>query len=392
MQRRSFLFTLGSLAIGSGLTSCNSSTPSTLRVRALKNSLPPQLIGGFTKSLQPQPKVELATEGQFQDIFEQLRLWNKSGVAEAKGLKLPFVPAGKSATNIPNLVSMGDGWLSIAIQEKLIQPIEVKDLTNWQKLDARWQDLGRRDQRGNVSKAGQIWGLPYRWGYTVMVYRRDRLERAQIKPPTDWADLWNPGLRQKISVLDHSRETIGLTLKKLGHSYNTADISQVPSLKTELQALHQQVKFYSSDHYLQPLILGNTWVAVGWSTDVRDLLLKYPDLEVVVPRSGTSLWADMWVQPATKNAQVNPDIIKLSQQWIDYCWQLQPSIQISLFTPGTAPIFTSLAPEKIATDLRDNRMIIPPKETIDRSEFIYPLSEQNQNFYTDIWDRIRRGG
>jgi putative spermidine/putrescine transport system substrate-binding protein len=390
MNRRSFLLTCSSLAIGTSLTGCNGESQSTLRVRALRNSLPPQLLGGFVKSIQPQPKVELANEGQFQDILTQLRLWYKEGVAEAKGLKIPLIPASKGAEYIPNLVSMGDGWLSAAIKEKLIQPIEVKDLTNWGKLDSRWQDVGRRDEKGEFSKSGQIWGLPYRWGYTVIVYRRDLLETAKIKPPTDWSDLWNPQLRQKISVLNQSRETIGLTLKKMGQGYNVSDISQIPNLKKEVEDLHQQVKFYSSDNYVQPLILGDTWVGVGWSTDLRDVLLKNPNLEVVIPRSGTSIWADLWVQPTRKNPQIPPNLLKLSQQWIDYCWQLQPSTQISLFTPGTAPIFTNLPSAEIAADLRDKPMIIPPKEILDRSEFLYPLSEKNQNTYNDLWDRVRR--
>ena len=126
----------------------------------------------------------------------------------------------------------------MAIQEKLIQPIEVQKLTNWGKLESRWRELPQRDDRGNISSTGQIWGVPYRWGTTVIIYRRDRLAAANIPIPTDWQDLWNPQLKQRISVLDRSREVIGLTLKKLGYSYNHPDLSQVTNLKSELEKLH----------------------------------------------------------------------------------------------------------------------------------------------------------
>ena len=74
-------------------------------------------------------------------------------------------------------------------------------------------------------------------------------------------------MKGNISLLNQAREVIGLTLKKLGKSYNTEDIGQVENLKSELVQLNQQVKFYSSDNYLQSLVIGDTWLAVGWSKD-----------------------------------------------------------------------------------------------------------------------------
>jgi putative spermidine/putrescine transport system substrate-binding protein len=387
MQRRSFLVTLSSLALGSSLTSCQNQSQTVLRLLAIKNSLPPQLVGEFTKSIQPNNfKVELALESQFQEILTQVQEWYKTGKAEAKGLKIPLVPPTKSPEYIPNLVSLGDAWLQRAIQEKSIQPIETKDLTNWRKLESRWRELPQRDERGNSSTTGQIWGVPYRWGTTVIIYRRDKLADANIPIPKDWADLWNPKLRQRISLLDRSREVIGLTLKKLGYSYNAPDLGRAVELKSELTKLHQQVKFYSADNYLQPLIMGDTWVAVGWSSDAIDLIQKNPNIGAIVPRSGTAMWADLWVKPNTKDRALS----KLTQQWIDYSLQLQTSNQISLFTSGTAPLLTNLDSKQILPDLQNNHLVLPPKTTLDKSEFLYPLAPATKVQFDRMWQEIRR--
>jgi putative spermidine/putrescine transport system substrate-binding protein len=399
MQRRSFLLTLSSLALGSGLTSCQGQNPQILRLLALKNSLPPQLVGEFSKSIQPTTsKVELALEGQFKEILSQLQAWYKTGKAEAKGLKIPLVPPAQSAAYIPNLVSIGDAWLQTAIQEKSIQPIEVKDLTNWGKLESRWHELARRDEQGSSSATGKIWGVPYRWGTTVIIYRRDRLAEANIPIPTDWTDLWNPQLKQRISLLDRSREIIGLTLKKLGYSYNHRDLSQVENLKSTLEKLHQQVKSYSADNYLQPLIMGDTWMAVGWSLDAIDLIQKNPNIGAIVPSSGTAISADLWVQPslspkllsAEKSILCNSNRIKLTQQWLDYCLQPKVSSQISLFTTGTAPLLTSMNSSEILPDIRQNQLILPSKSILDKSEFIFPLPTKSQLQYDRQWQEIRQ--
>jgi putative spermidine/putrescine transport system substrate-binding protein len=387
MQRRSFLVTLSSLALGSSLTSCQSQGQNVLRLLAIKNSLPPQLVGEFSKSIQPNNfKVELALESQFQEILTQVQEWYKTGKAEARGLKIPLVPPAQSPEYIPNLVSLGDAWLPLAIQKKSIQPIDPKDLTNWSKLSARWRELPQRDEGGNSSTTGQIWGVPYRWGTTVIIYRRDKLADANIPIPQDWADLWHPKLKQRISLLDRSREVIGLTLKKLGYSYNTPDLSRAVELKSELIKLHQQVKFYSADNYLQPLIMGDTWVAVGWSSDAIDLIQKNSNLGAIVPKSGTAIWADLWVKPNTKNQSLS----KLTQQWIDYSLQLQTSNQIALFTAGAAPLLTSLDPSQILPDLQNNPLVLPPKTILDKSDFIYPLAPTTKAQFDRLWQEIRQ--
>ena len=389
MQRRSFLLSLGSLAIASSLTGCEAQSRSILRVLALKNSLPPQLLGGFLKSIQPTPKVELVSEGQFKEIITLLAEWLKTGVAEAKGFKFPLIPPATGAEYIPNLISMGDAWLAQAIQTKSIEPISTTALTNWSKLEPRWQELAQRDDLGNSSSKGLVWGVPYRWGTTVIAYRRDSFAAAGIPAPTDWADLWQPKLKQRISVLDRSREAIGLTLKKLNASYNLADLSQVTSLKTELEKLHQQVKFYSADSYIQPLIMGHTWAAVGWSADVFSLAQNNPNIGVIVPRSGTAIWADLWVQPKN-NKENSPARSKLAQQWIDYCLQPQTSNQISLFTTGTAPLLTNLPTKDILPDIQSNSLSLPDRATLNKSEFLYPLTTATKSQYNLLWKEIRQ--
>jgi putative spermidine/putrescine transport system substrate-binding protein len=390
MHRRSFLITLGSLAIGSGLSSCQGQDSSTLRVTALKSTIPTQLIGEFSKSIAPTSKLELVPEAQFDDILTQLQTWYKTGEAEAKGLKVPLVPPAKGAEYIPNLVSMGDAWLPTAITKKLIQPIDPKNIPTWSKLDSRWQELARRDERGNSSSSGQIWGIPYSWGTTVIIYRKDWLAAENIPFPQDWADLWNPKLNQRISLLDRSREVIGLTLKKLGYSYNQADLDRVSNLKSELEQLDRQVKFYSADNYLQPLIMGNTWVAVGWSGDVIDLIKKNPNIGAIVPNSGTAISTNLWVRPTVKTKAGQGDLSKLIDRWLDYCLQLRPSNEISLLTSGTAPLLTSIAANEILPDIRNNNLVLPPKTILDKCEFIYPLSSTSQAQFDRLWREIRR--
>jgi putative spermidine/putrescine transport system substrate-binding protein len=109
-----------------------------------------------------------------------------------------------------------------------------------------------------------------------------------------------------------------------------------------------------------------------------------------VPRSGTAIWADLWVQPTIKNKSGAVDRSKLTHQWIDYSIQSQPSNQISLFTPGTAPLLTSTNPSQVLPDIQRNPLILPPKAILDKSEFIYPLASNSQRQFDTLWREVRQ--
>ena len=48
-------------------------------------------------------------------------------------------------------------------------------------------------------------------------------------------------------------------------------------------------------NYLKSFSVGDVWVAVGWSSDVITAAKRMSNVAVIVPKSGSSLWADLWV-------------------------------------------------------------------------------------------------
>ena len=60
-------------------------------------------------------------------------------------------------------------------------------------------------------------------------------------------------------------------------------------------SLDLQVRLFDSVNYLKAFGVGDVWVAVGWSTDVIPIAKRSSNVAVIVPKSGASLWADLWV-------------------------------------------------------------------------------------------------
>lgn len=375
MERRTFLFGTGTLALSQLLLGCNPQGDS-FEIEFLRGSIPAIVVDRFRQQVQSQARF--TPVAQLQELFEQLQTWRQQASTTQQPRSLPLPTRQSQLPNPSALITLGDYWLSTAIQQQLIQPLNITQLQNWNALPSRWQELVRRNNQGESDPQGQIWAAPYRWGGTVILYNKDKFKSLGWTP-TDWSDLWRPELRSRISIVDQSREVIGLTLKRLGQSYNAQNLDQIPNLEEEIRALHQQVRLYSSNRYIEPLIIGDTWVAVGWSTDVLPILRRYREIAVVVPRSGTALWADAWVNP------INAALPPLASQWIDFCWQPQIAQQISLRTHGTSPIAVQLPP---ASGQNPTRIEFTDAQ-LQQSEFLLPLSATTQKQYEALWQSIR---
>lgn len=365
MDRRSLLTGLGTLALSQGLASCNNSAQTKLNIYLLRGAIPAQLLNQCQRQLGGQKQCNLVAQPEIKTLFKQLQDWqSRSGTLPAS----------------PILVSLGDYWLSQAIQQGLIQPLQLSTSSFESRLSQRWQSLVIRDRQGNLSPDGQVWGAPYRWGMTVIAYRKDKFQDLG-RIPQDWSDLWRADLKHRFSLLDHPREVIGLTLKSLGKSYNSQNLEQMTDLKQRLIALNQQTKFYSSDAYLQPLVLGDTWAAVGWSHDVLALMRRNSQIGAIAPRSGTALWADLWVKQAGTEQANNS--LPLAQQWIDFWWQPAIANQLSQFSTGVSPVVSNLSLKSPAMQL------VQHPEIFERSEFLLPLSSAAIAQFRSLWSEIR---
>jgi putative spermidine/putrescine transport system substrate-binding protein len=397
MNRRSFLAATLGLTASNILGGCAAQNSPSLKVRLLEGSVPAQVLNQFSSYLKQslsrnelqRLKLEFAPETQLQTLFSLLQTWVQQPQQPRSSLPgwLPLVGDRPRAT--ADLVLLGNYWLTKAIEQKLISPLQPPEVDSWQRLlqDAQWRALVTRNAQGEPDAAGQVWGIPHRWGTTVIAYRKDILQQRGLPFPTDWSDLWRPEFQGHISLLDQPREVIGLTLKKLGHSYNTSNLETVTDLPEALDQLRPQVRLYSSDSYLQPLLLGDTWLAVGWSTDVLRMAQRSSMIAASVPRSGTALWAELWVHPASSNPSLSPG----AKEWLNFTWQPRVAEELSLLSRAASPVLLTQSSQAIAPQILQDGVLRPDEPTYRKSEFLMPIPATTIAQYEKLWQRLRVG-
>jgi putative spermidine/putrescine transport system substrate-binding protein len=387
--RRTFL-AAATFAISQLLFSCRQNRDSASQVRLLKGSVPAQILKEFQRRVEKATDLNFLQSEQLADLFKLLETWKKQETApqsKPSGFSLPF---SDRAVPVADLMTLGDFWLAPAIQQGLIRPLNLE--LQWDLLAPEWQTLMRRDRQGQPDPQGEIWAAPYRWGTLMIAYQPEK-----FKPlgwvPKDWSDLWRPELKGHLSLPDSPRTVIAVALKKLGQSAHLQDLTTVSSLPAELQALHQQVKFYSSDAYLQPLSLGDTWITVGWSNEILPTIERDRTLAALIPATGTLLTADLWVHPATALPQSAQSA--LLAEWINFCWQPKIATQLSLLSSAASPLFKGEQIQgeqnvEIPLSLQQKPLLLPPAAVLQRSEFLLPLTTTTSEQYRRQWIAMRQ--
>lgn len=354
------------------LSGCNGDR-SSLSIWPLSDTVPSAIATQFRRQLERSTPLQFSPQENLADLFEQLAAWQQPPSKGDDGSFLPFL--SQKPPSVADLAMLGDFWLPEAVDRQLLQAIDADLLSPLSNDPIDWNKLLRRDDR--------LWGAPYRWGPLVIAYRTDKFATLGWTP-SDWGDLWKPELRRRISFPDSARVTIGTALKRLGASYNSENLDAVPELEDTLRQLQSQVKLYSSDAYLPPLLLGDTWAAVGWSADVLSLPQYGKTIGAIVPRSGTALWADLWVRPAQATTES-----ELWRKWVQFCWQPEIAARLSVLTGGASPVLAGGEGDDRPAGLQNRPVLYPDRQVLRRSEFLLPLSDTAIAQYLDLWVAMR---
>ncbi|KDP39729.1 hypothetical protein JCGZ_02749 [Jatropha curcas] len=361
-----------------------------LRIVALRGSMPPSWGKDFTQSQGRRLRLRMQFLGSLDKIFSDLSMsFNKRRIG----------PASVVAADV---VSIGDSWLSFAIKKSIVEPITGIEDQDWYKdLSEKWKVYLRRNREGKIDPNGEVWAAPYRWGTMVIAYKKNKLQKNKLAPIEDWADLWQPKLAGRISMVDSPREVVGAVLKYMGASYNTENIElEVPggrkAVQQNLAFLQKQVRLFDSVDYLKAFGVGDVWVAVGWSSDVLPVAKRMSNVAVVVPKSGASLWADLWAIPAASRLETNEiggrvrGPSPLIHQWIEFCLQAARALPFKQeVIPGATPSALESIPIEVPKELTRNKPSldtnliagVPPPEILSRCEFLKPLSDATLSDY-----------
>lgn len=228
------------------------------------------------------------------------------------------------------------------------------------------------------------YSLPWQAGTTGIAYN---LKATGGKELTSVADLWDPALKGKVSMLTEMRDTIGLIAMSEGVDISTANTIEEyqPAFDTlKEQVDNGQIRQFTGNEYVGPLEDGSLAACFAWSGDV--LGMENPDIRYVVPDSGGTLWFDAMVIP--KGAANTGDVA----EWMNFVYDPVNAAQITAAVQFISPVqgvqeqLRKMGGEDAA--LADNPLLFPDDATKARLHTFANLSDDQEAKFDEEFSKI----
>lgn len=276
----------------------------------------------------------------------------------------------KNSPGTYDIIFPSDYMVEKMISEDMLEKINFDNIPNYKNIGDDFKNLPY-DPNNEYS-------IPYMWGTIGIMYDADKIDEEI----DSWSDLWNPKYKNEIFMFDSIRDTLAISLSKLGYSLNSTDKNELEQATQELIKQKSLVQSYVMDEVKDKMINGEATLATIYSGDAIFIQEEAPDLNLkyVIPKEGSNIWFDVMVIPKGAkhkteaelfiNFLSDPENAKENVEYIGYA------------TPNTA------AYELLDEETQSDETVYPPDEILDKCEIYKDLGDKIK-LYDDAWLKVK---
>jgi len=258
--------------------------------------------------------------------------------------------------------------MDIMQQQGMLQPLDHRLLPNLANLDPEWHAF--------IKDTAYTQSVPYMISYTGLGWRKSKL--PDFTP--SWRVFERADLKNRMTMLNDMRETIGAGLKTLGYSMNSTDDAQLAAARDLVIKWKHNLAKFENEQYKSGIASGEFTVVQGYSGDVMQVIGENADVAFAVPVEGASVACDVMAIP--KDAKQ----VALAHAFINFLHEPKVAAENMEFTCYLCP--NRAAYPLLPPEVRNNPNIFLPPAVKAKSETIWDLGP-NQAKYIKIWDAIK---
>jgi len=283
--------------------SCGKKTPS-LNLLVWEGYADPSFVKAFEE--QNRCKVSASYMGSSDELVAKLR--------------------GGSAGNY-DVISPSSDVATMISEAGLAAPLDLSKLPAYENLSPKLRAMPL------VRVNGSVYGVPFMWGPNPLLYD----SKAFAAPPVSWAAMWDPKLKEKVSVWD-DLSTVYMAAQVLGydkpdpnHLYNLSD-PELDAVKNKLLALKPNIrKIWTTGGELTNLFENHEIVAaMGWPLMTNQLRQASFPVGETIPKENTTGWIDhLMITAGSENKE-------LAYKFLEYMIEAQTQKKVTDVT-GYAP-------------------------------------------------------
>ena len=273
----------------------------------------------------------------------------------------------KLKTTSYDVLIPSDYMIDKLIKEDLLQTLDFNNIPNYQYVNESF--------KSPYYDTENKYSVPYMWSTVGILYDSKKVTE-EVK---DMSVMWNPAYTGKIFMLDSVRDSIGMTLKKLGYSVNTTDDKELNHAKDELLTQRPLILGYVTDEVKDKIISGEGSLGLVYSGEAGKAMAEKDTLRYAIPENGTIYCVDAMVVP--KNAQNKTG----AESFINFMHKPEIAAKNSLDT--FYGITNTEGLEMLPDEIKNNKGLYPDDAILSKSEMLQSAGNINQK-YLEIWNQI----
>lgn len=268
-----------------------------------------------------------------------------------------------------DLIVPSSDYVSLMRRQGLLVPLDKNKLSNFANLAPRFTNKSFDPEN--------MYSVPYMWGSTSIAVNTATLGNNKI---TSIADLWKPELKGRLLLPNEPREVFALALRVLGYSLNETDPAHIEEAYQQLKSLIPNVLVFDSDSPKQALLAGEVAAGVVFNGEAFIANQENPDIKYIYPVEGNNLWMDsLCIPKGAKN-------IDEAHAFLNYLLRPDVAAKISSEMGYSTP--NAKAMDLIPENVRNNPIVYPSEEVIERGEFQDYLGE-SMKLYDEYWIKLK---
>ncbi len=263
--------------------------------------------------------------------------------------------------------------ISVAAREKVLKKLNISQLVHYKNIN-----VNLKNQKELQDKYGNLYGIPWVWGTTGIVYNPDFI----TKIPLCYKDLTDPAYKGKIAFSDDYFAAVLTAAIAIGapDPYNP-NLNEVKSFLLQIKK-NSKILWSSSEDFTQSYIKDDITLGNLWSGTATQLAAEGSHISYVYPEEGVIAWQDNWC--ITENT---------SHENLAYKWLNWMTSEEFLF------LFVSDLKSQPPIPANDKVLEILPRK-LQKSLWIYPsipskmvmshgISKEKALQWKSLWNTIK---
>jgi spermidine/putrescine-binding protein len=275
-----------------------------------------------------------------------------------------------------DIISPSSDVATMIATSGLAAPLDLGKLPTYGQLSPQLASLPL------VRVKGDVYGVPFMWGPDPMIYDTT----AFSQPPESWNVMWDPKLKQKISVWDDlstvymAAQVLGYDKPDPGHLYNLSD-DELNAVKKKLIELKPNIrKMWSTGGELTNLFQNHEVViAMGWPLMTNQLRKSNFPVGETIPKENTTGWIDhLMITAGSENKD-------LAYKFLEFMIQAQTQkkvTDVTGYTPANPHAAQLMTPEEV------NNLHLDDVDNYQKRLYFWQNVPRRAK-YNEIWNEVK---